>query len=222
MERIEVGQGLLDANAVAAGRLRDRFQSAGTLAVNLLSSPGAGKTALLEKLLPRWRGQRRTAVIEGDLATTLDRDRIAALDVPAVQITTGTLCHLEASLIESALSELPGPLPELLFIENVGNLICPANFDLGETLRIALLSTPEGADKPRKYPILFHGADLVLITKADLLPHLDLTFTDLEDSVRSVNAIAPVLAVSARTGEGMETLFEWIDARQTARGDACQ
>jgi hydrogenase nickel incorporation protein HypB len=216
MERIEVHQGLLDANAVAAGRLRERFHGAGTLTVNLLSSPGAGKTSLLESLLPRWRGLRRTAVIEGDLATTLDRDRIAALDIPAVQITTGTLCHLEASLIENALQTLPGPLPEILFIENVGNLICPANFDLGESLRIALLSTPEGADKPRKYPILFHGADLVLVTKADLLPHLDLTVADLEDSVRSVNAEAPVLPVSARTGQGIETLFHWIDARTPA------
>jgi len=213
MERIEVHQGLLDANAASAARLRERFQSAGTFAVNLLSSPGAGKTSLLEGLLPRWRGRRRTAVIEGDLATNLDRDRIAALDVPAVQITTGTLCHLEASLIEDALRTLPGPLPEILFIENVGNLICPANFDLGESLRIALLSTPEGADKPRKYPILFHGADLVLVTKSDLLPHLDVTWSDLEDSVRSVNAVAPVMAVSARSGEGMDTVFDWIESR---------
>lgn len=213
MERIEVHQGLLDANAASAARLRERFLCAGTFAVNLLSSPGAGKTSLLEALLPRWRGRRRTAVIEGDLATNLDRDRIAALDVPAVQITTGTLCHLEASLIEDALRTLPGPLPEILFIENVGNLICPANFDLGESLRIALLSTPEGADKPRKYPILFHGADLVLVTKSDLLPHLDVTWSDLEDSVRSVNAVAPVMAVSARSGEGMDTVFDWIESR---------
>lgn len=214
MERIAVETGLLDANDAIAARNRDRLERARTLVVNLLSGPGAGKTALLEALLPRLTPRLRVAVIEGDLATTLDADRIAALGIPAHQITTGTLCHLEADQVERALDALGDVPRDLLFVENVGNLVCPANFDLGERLRVAVLSTPEGDDKPRKYPVLFHGADAVAITKTDLLPHLDVTLDGLVHAVRRVNAHAPIFPVSARTGAGIDALGEWIEARR--------
>lgn len=216
MERIPVRAGLLDANDAVAGRNRDRFAHDRSFVVNLLSGPGAGKTSLLEALIPRLRERLRIGVIEGDLATTLDADRIAALGVPAHQITTGTLCHLEADMVERALTAFDSlPPRDLIFVENVGNLICPANFDLGEDLRIALLSTPEGDDKPRKYPILFHGADAVVVSKTDLLPHLDLSLESLAASVRQVNARAPIFPVSCRTGEGIDTLLAWLEERRT-------
>ena len=212
VERVDVGISLHAANDRAAARLRERFGRSRTTAVNLLSSPGSGKTTLLEAILPRWTRRRTAAVVVGDLATELDRDRLAATGAPAVQIVTGTLCHLEADLVAHALDRLAIPDPDLLVIENVGNLVCPANFDLGEDARIVLLSTTEGADKPHKYPIAFHRADLVVVTKSDLLPHVDVTLAELENAVRAVNATAPVLAVSARSGDGLDALVDWLDA----------
>jgi len=217
VERVPIEVSLHAANDRAADALRRRFQAAGTLVANILSSPGSGKTALLEALLPRWSAHRTAAVVVGDLATELDRDRLAATGTPAVQIVTGTLCHLEAELVDGAIGRLPDTPPDLLLIENVGNLVCPANFDLGEDLRIVLLSTTEGADKPRKYPIAFHRADLVVVTKADLLPHVDIDRQTVVDAVRSVNATAPVLEVSAKTGAGIDDLLAWLEQRLAAK-----
>ena len=213
-ESVEVLKGLLDANDHQAGHNREHFARHNALAVNLMSSPGAGKTALLEATADALRGELRIAVIEGDLETENDAERIRRKGVPAVQISTGSACHLDAHMVHTALHDLDIDEVDIVFIENVGNLVCPASFDLGQHLNVTLLSTPEGHDKPAKYPVMFRTADLVLITKSDLLPVLDdFDPAYAERCLRQLANTAPLFNLSARTGEGMSEWLGWLRAR---------
>ncbi len=210
-ESIEVLKGLLDANDHQAAHNREHFAHHGALAVNLMSSPGAGKTALLEATIEALAGEFRIAVIEGDLETENDAERIRRKGVPAVQISTGSACHLDAHMVHAAMHDLDVDDVDIVFIENVGNLVCPASFDLGQHCNVTLLSTPEGHDKPSKYPVMFRAADLVLITKADLLPVLDDFDPDhAVDCLRQLASDAPVIELSARKGTGMQAWIDWL------------
>jgi len=207
---VAIEQGILAKNDAYAAENRRGFQRRGVFALNLLSSPGAGKTTLLVATLQRLAGWMPAAVIEGDQQTSLDADRIRATGAPAVQINTGKGCHLDAHMIGHAVETLAVPERGLLFIENVGNLVCPAAFDLGEAKRVVLLSVTEGEDKPVKYPDMFASADLVLVNKVDAAPFLGVDLDALRAAVARVNPKAAVLNVSARTGEGMEDWLAWL------------
>ena len=212
-ESVEVLQGLLDANDHQAAHNREHFVRHNALAVNLMSSPGAGKTALLEATADALGDDLRIAVIEGDLETENDAERIRSKGVPAVQISTGSACHLDAHMVHTALHELDIDDVDIVFIENVGNLVCPASFDLGQHLNVTLLSTPEGHDKPAKYPVMFRVADLVLVTKADLLPVLDdFDPAYAENCLRQLASSAPLMKLSSRKGEGMSDWLNWLRA----------
>ena len=219
--RVVLERDLLARNDDQAHRNRHRFATAGVLVLNLVSSPGSGKTTLLvatiERLLGRFDGP--VAVIEGDQQTSLDAQRIRATGVPAVQVNTGAACHLDADMIDRALVHLPmfqgGGRDGVLFIENVGNLVCPAAFDLGEAHKVALLSVTEGEDKPAKYPAMFRAADLVLVNKCDLLPHLDVDVERIEGHVASIAPGARVVRISATTGEGLDAWIDWILAARS-------
>jgi hydrogenase nickel incorporation protein HypB len=212
-EAVSLLRSLLSENDSTARHNRQHFDSRGVLAINLMSSPGAGKTALLERTIEALGGRVRMAVIEGDLATENDARRIRAKGVPAVQITTGSACHLDAHMVHRALHGMPLTGLDILFIENVGNLVCPASFDLGQHLNITLLSVPEGDDKPEKYPVMFRAADLLLLTKCDLLDVLpEFDPARAERSLRTVGSDAPVMRVSSRSGAGIDTWSEWLQA----------
>lgn len=206
---------ILAKNDKLAERNRGWFAGRGVTAVNLMSSPGSGKTTLLERTLRET--QRPVAVLEGDQETPFDAERIRATGAPVVQINTGKGCHLEASMIWHGLEALKPAADSLLFIENVGNLVCPALFDLGETAKVVVFSVTEGEDKPLKYPHMFRVADLVLINKVDLIPHLDFDEARALDAVRQVNPKARILKVSAKSGEGMDAWYQWLDATSPAR-----
>lgn len=210
MHMIPVGTDLMQANEIAAAENREFFRHNGTFVVNLMSAPGAGKTSVLERSILMLRDDYRLGVIEGDLMTTLDADRIAALDVPSYQITTGTVCHLDARMIHNAFHGFDVRSLNLLFIENVGNLVCPAEFNLGEDLKVMVYSTVEGAEKPKKYPLMFHEADAVLLNKMDLLPYSGVSLEELERNVHEVNPGVPIFPVSCRTGEGIEEWVSWL------------
>lgn len=186
------------------------FKENGIHAINLISSPGAGKTSILEKAIPILRAQLQLAVIEGDVMTTLDAERIAALGMKTVQINTRGACHLDAKMIHEALLQLPLSEIDLLFIENVGNLVCPADFDLGEQERIAILSVTEGVDKVEKYPFVFQHADAVLLNKMDLLPYLDFDLSRFDAEIQKLNPIASVYRMSATNGEGVRLWCEHL------------
>ncbi|MGA7538317.1 MAG: hydrogenase nickel incorporation protein HypB [Steroidobacteraceae bacterium] len=224
LESVAVLEGLLSANDRLAAHNREHFDSHRVLAVNLMSSPGAGKTSLLERTIEALSPRRRIAVIEGDLATENDARRIRAKGVPAVQITTGNACHLDARMIHEALHDLALEGLDFLFIENVGNLVCPASFALGEHLDVTLLSVPEGDDKPEKYPVMFRASDLLLITKTDLLPLLpEFEPARAEACLRALASAAPVMRLSCRSGAGIDTWCGWLDRELThhrARLDA--
>lgn len=210
-ESVEVLKGLLDANDHQAQHNREHFDQHRVLAVNLMSSPGAGKTSLLEATIDGLAGDLNIAVIEGDLETENDAKRIREKGVTAIQICTGSACHLDAHMLHTALHELTLNEVDVLFIENVGNLICPASFDLGQHLNVALLSSPEGDDKPAKYPVMFRAADLVLITKSDLLEVLgDFDPEKAGSYIRQLANPAPVLTLSARSGLGIQAWLDWI------------
>jgi hydrogenase nickel incorporation protein HypB len=206
---ISVARDILATNKQAAGAIRQELRSRGILGVNLLSSPGSGKTTLLESLSGRFRDRYRMAVIEGDIETERDAERIRAQGVPAWQITTGGACHLEAKMVGKVLGEVPAAI-DFLFIENVGNLVCPASYDLGEEIRCVLLSSPEGDDKPAKYPQAFLSADCLILTKSDLVPHLPF---DPAKAAAEALAIKPglrIFVVSALRGEGMDALAAYF------------
>lgn len=208
---VAVLRNLLQENDQMAAHNRAHFKADGVRVFNLMSSPGSGKTALLEASVValRQRGLR-VGVIEGDLETENDALRLRRHGVPVVQITTGMACHLDAQMIHQAYAELPGPL-DILFIENVGNLVCPASFDLGQDFHVVLLSVPEGDDKPEKYPVMFRQADKVLLSKIDLLPYFDeFEPARVRDTLGSLAAAGEVLALSVRTGEGLEAWLEWL------------
>jgi hydrogenase nickel incorporation protein HypB len=224
MHRIAVGANILEVNEQIAEENRQIFQEQGVFVVNVMSAPGAGKTSVLEETIRRIRGHCRLGVIEGDLMTTLDTDRIDALGVPAYQITTGTVCHLDARMIHNALHGFSIDGLELLFIENVGNLVCPAEFNLGEELKVMVYSTVEGAEKPKKYPVMFHEAKAVLLNKIDLLPYSGVALEELEGNVLDVSPEAEIFPMSCRTGEGIDGWVSWLlrrmeKAKQT-RADA--
>jgi len=214
---LTVERDLLARNNAVAEENRRRFQRAKTLTLNLVSSPGSGKTALLVETLRRIGQKYPVAVIEGDQETSADADRIRATGAPAIQINTGKGCHLDADLVRGALTRLGAPPNGVLFIENVGNLVCPAGFDLGEAQKVVIVSVTEGEDKPLKYSGMFAAAGLMVVTKTDLLPHLDFDVEALIDNARRVHPGIAVLKVSARTGDGMERWLQWLDAARTLR-----
>jgi len=206
---VEVMTSLLHENDHAAAHNREHFNRHGVLAINLMSSPGSGKTSLLEATIDALGDKFSIGVIEGDLETENDAKRIRAKGVPAIQITTGSACHLDAHMVHDALHSLDLDGLDILFIENVGNLVCPASFDLGHHLNVTLLSTTEGDDKPAKYPVIFRGADIVLLTKADLLEVLDdFDVGSATNAVRALANPAPILTVSAKRAD--TTLAPWI------------
>ena len=215
---VSVLKGLLAKNDDQAAHNREHFDRRGILAVNLMSSPGSGKTALLEATLAALKDEFGCAVIEGDLETENDAERIRAQGVQAHQIVTGTACHLDAHLVHDALHHMTLDGVDLLFIENVGNLVCPASFDLGQHLNVTLLSVTEGDDKPAKYPVMFRAADAMLLTKTDLLAVLDDFDPDkAEAHLRQLANPAPVLRLSARKGMGMDAWLAWLRAELAAQ-----
>ena len=210
-------ENVLDANDTLARANRDMFDRAETYTINMMSSPGAGKTALLERTLERLRNQLRLGVLEGDVQTTLDADRLARFHIPLVQVNTdpgfGGECHLDANMVRSGLGELPLEDIDILIIENVGNLVCPAEFRVGEDVRVMVYSVTEGEEKPLKYPLMFRSADLVLVNKVDLLEHLDF---DLEQFLGNLDAVNPgirSILTSARTGQGVDEWCDWLGQR---------
>jgi len=207
---VEVRKNVLKHNDEVARALRQRFADAGVFVVSLVSSPGTGKTRLLENLLGAIGERHRVAALVGDLATENDAVRLARSGAPVKQIVTGTVCHLDASMVERALEGWDLAALDFLFVENVGNLVCPSSYDLGENLRLVLLSVTEGEDKPLKYPVMFRSVDVVLLNKIDLIPHLDADVEHYVAHVREVNPRATILPVSARTGDGMAAWFAWL------------
>jgi hydrogenase nickel incorporation protein HypB len=215
--RVQVERDLLARNDAYAAANRLGFEQRGTLVLNLVSSPGSGKTTLLVRTLEALRGQPGIGVIEGDQQTTLDADRIRATGAPAVQINTGKGCHLDAHQVAHALDALPPLAGGVLFIENVGNLVCPASFDLGEAAKVVVLSCTEGADKPLKYPDMFRAARLMLVTKADLLPYVPFSVDEAIAHARRINPELEVLVLSTSSGTGFDAWLAWIEHERAVR-----
>lgn len=211
---IDINQSVIKANEDAALRNKKHFDEKGIFAVNLISSPGSGKTTLLEKTADALKNELNLGVLEGDIETELDAERIRKKGVPAVQLTTGGACHLESSLIHKGFHSLEHQLNnkklDILFIENVGNLVCPSFFELGEHLRVVLVSVPEGPDKPLKYPKAFRTSHVFIITKSDLVPHFDFDMEKVRKDALSINPLLKVFVLSAKTGEGLEGWFEFL------------
>ena len=207
---IKVLQNILSANDAIARKNQERLDKHGILAINVMSSPGAGKTSLILQTIKKLKGKNRIAVIEGDVASRVDADKVHQHGVPVIQINTDGGCHLDANMTENALDNLPLEKVDLLLIENVGNLICPAEFALGEHKKVMLLSMPEGDDKPHKYPLMFTEADVVLVNKIDLLPYLDFNTADFNQAVTGLNPEVKILPISCKTGEGLEAWFAWL------------
>jgi hydrogenase nickel incorporation protein HypB len=203
---------VLAKNDGLAASNREWLQRRSITALNLMSSPGSGKTTLLVRTLSDLAGERSAAVIEGDQETSLDANRISATGIPVVQINTGAGCHLDAEMMRLAIDQLNPPDRSLLFVENVGNLVCPALFDLGETAKVVVISVTEGADKPLKYPQMFADADLLIVNKSDLLPYVDFDVSACVRYARQLNPQLPVIVVSATTGAGLEQWYEWLRA----------
>jgi hydrogenase nickel incorporation protein HypB len=209
-----LGINLLHVNQDGADHNRAHFDGWGITCLNLMSSPGSGKTALLERSLPILRNEFKIAIIEGDMTTELDADRLRQHGVPVIAINTGRSCHLDSKMVAGGLHRLehdynPADF-DLVLVENVGNLVCPAEFEVGEHAKVALLSVTEGEDKPLKYPVMFQAADCLLITKIDLVPYLDVDVDRIIANVRQMNARATIIPVSAKTGEGMEAWHSWV------------
>lgn len=210
-ESIPVVERLLTANEQVAADNRAIFSEQDVKVVNIMASPGAGKTTLLMATIDTMENCH-IGVIEGDVASQVDADKIATTGAPVVQINTGGGCHLDAPMIRRAMPELSLEGLELIFVENVGNLICPVSFDLGQSANVCLISVPEGHDKPYKYPGIFEAVDVVVVTKMDLLPYLDFDLDIFRDLVRGLNPTAPVISLSAKTGEGMDAWVAWLEA----------
>lgn len=208
LKTVEVITKVLDKNDRQAESNREHFKEHNILAINLMSSPGAGKTSLLEKTIEILKDSIRIGVIEGDLETSKDAERIKAKGAPAYQITTGQACHLDAFMVHKGIHNLPLDELDVVFIENVGNLVCPASYDVGANINIVLLSVPEGDDKPEKYPVIFNKADAVIITKIDLLPYLEFDVEHVKSQIKKLNPKADILLISTKTSEGIDT---WID-----------
>jgi hydrogenase nickel incorporation protein HypB len=215
---VEIQESILAGNDRAAAHNREHFAAAGVLAINLMGSPGSGKTALLEAM-SRARGPEASiGAVSGDLATTRDADRLEAAGIPALSITTGSACHLDAELVHKALHDLAWRELDVLFIENVGNLVCPAVYDLGQAVNVVALAVTEGEDKPLKYPVMFRKADLVVLTKCDLLPHLDVDVAAIEDALARTMPSAQMIQVSAKSGEGIDEWVAWLEEQRAELG----
>lgn len=215
---VDLQEKILSVNDRQAAHNREHFAERGILALNLMGSPGSGKTAVLEATARNFAGRLRCGAIAGDLETERDAERLRRAGIPARAITTGSACHLDAGMVHHALHHGPDDT-DILFVENVGNLVCPAVYDLGQAYNVVALAVTEGEDKPLKYPVMFRRADLVLITKTDLLPHLDVTLGDIQDALSRVMPVPLAFPVSARTGAGLDRWFEWLTARAAeARG----
>ena len=217
---VEVRKNVLKKNDETARALRTRFSDAGVLVVSLVSSPGAGKTTLLEQTLTRLGEQFRVAAVVGDLATDNDAERLARSGAPVRQITTGTLCHLEAAMVEDAVSAWTLAELDFLFVENVGNLVCPSSYDLGEHLRVVLLSVTEGEDKPLKYPTIFNSADVAVVTKTDLAVACEFDRQAVSKSIQAVRPGMRVFEVSAKTRDGMTEWLQFLQSSKLARSAA--
>jgi hydrogenase nickel incorporation protein HypB len=213
---VHVHEHLLADNDMRAAHLREHFEEADVLAINLMGSPGSGKTAVLEATARR-AGALRIGAVSGDLATDRDAQRLRAAGIIAAPITTGSACHLDAQLVHIALHELRWQDLDVFVIENVGNLVCPAIYDLGQAANVVALSVTEGEDKPLKYPVMFQRADLVLLTKMDLVPHLDVDLGAIHDNLARVMPEPRVIAMSAKTGEGIEQWLAWLAEQRRAR-----
>lgn len=217
---VKVMKDILGQNDAIAAALREKLAEQRVFVLNLLGSPGSGKTTLLEKTIAALNKKLRLAVIEGDLFTSKDADRIARHDVPVIQINTSGGCHLDAPMIEKALKELNTDALDLLIIENVGNLVCPAEFALGEDMKAVVLSVTEGNDKPLKYPLIFKESALTLLNKIDLVPYTDFNVAAATEDITTIHPGAAVLPVSARTGEGLAAWIDWLLARVREKREA--
>jgi hydrogenase nickel incorporation protein HypB len=215
---VEVQEKILSVNDRQAAHNREHFASRGILALNLMGSPGSGKTAVLEATARNFAGRFRCTAIAGDLETERDAERLRAAGIPARAITTGSACHLDAEMVHHALHHAQDDA-DILFVENVGNLVCPAVYDLGQAYNVVALAVTEGEDKPLKYPVMFRRADLVLITKTDLLPYLDISLGAIQDALARVMPVPLAFPVSARSGAGFEQWFEWLAVKATAAAD---
>jgi len=210
---IKVLKNILSANDQIAQRNREMLDSNGIFAVNLMSSPGAGKTSLILQTIRKLKDKVRVGVIEGDVASSIDAETVGKEGVPVIQINTGGTCHLDASMVHNAMNSLPLPNMDMLFIENVGNLICTAGFALGEHLRVVISSIPEGDDKPLKYPPMFHIVHVVLINKVDLLPYVKFDIEAFSKAVKGINKEVDILQMSCTTGQGIDEWVAWLLAR---------
>ena len=214
---VDVHERILAGNDRTAAHNREHFEEHGVLAVNLMGSPGSGKTAVLEATGRALSGKARLGAVSADLATDNDARRLRAAGVPSLSITTGTACHLDAEMLHRALHDFPWRELDVCFIENVGNLVCPAVYDLGQAANVVCLSVTEGEDKPLKYPVMFQKADLVLVTKVDLVPHLEVKLEALDDALARVMPRPRAIRLSARTGAGMDGWLAWLDERLMQR-----
>lgn len=209
---ITVGEDILGANDEKARNNKSKLDKFSILTINIMSSPGAGKTSLILSTIKQFRKKLRIAVIEGDVASSVDAEKVNALGIPVVQINTAGGCHLEAGMVEKALNDLPLKDTDLLFIENVGNLICPNAFALGEDRRVMIASLPEGDDKPYKYPAMFADTDVILLNKIDLQPYLDFNTDNFKKAVTGLNPDVTIFPVSCKTGAGMAVWFDWLES----------
>jgi len=210
---IKIVKNILEANEVIASQSRTLFTEKGIYVLNLMGSPGAGKTTLLEKTIEHLKDKNHIAVIEGDIATSRDAERIAHHAIPAVQINTGGACHLDGNMVRGALKEFNLNQIDLLIVENVGNLVCPAEFNIGENDKAMIISVTEGDDKPKKYPLMFQVSTVLLLNKIDLLPYLDFDMDRFQGDALKVNPKLKIMAISCTTGEGLDTWFKWIEER---------
>ena len=217
---LTVERSVLEANDRMAAENREMFDQAGLLVINLMSSPGAGKTSLLEKTIDALKGAIRMGVIEGDIQSARDAERVARRGVQAVQINTDGACHLDAPMIRQASSAFDLKQLDLLVVENVGNLVCPAEFNVGEDMKIMLLSTTEGDDKPMKYPLMFQLSKVLLINKIDLLPYIDCSVEKIRTEARQLNPDIIIFEVSCRTGQGLDAWFDWLREQAARRSRA--
>ncbi len=216
--QIKVIKNILQANEVIASENRRLFREKGIYVVNLMGSPGAGKTTLLERTLEHLKDKKRIGVIEGDIATSTDAAKIADHAVPVVQINTGGACHLDGNMVRGGIEELDLDQIDILIVENVGNLVCPAEFTIGENDKVMMISVPEGEDKPQKYPLMFQVSSALLLNKIDLLPYLDFDIEGFRRDALKVNPKLQIMAISCKTGEGLDNWFRWIEERAGRRG----
>ena len=215
---LTIKEDILGANKENAKKNRELVDKHSILLLNIMSSPGAGKTSLILQTINRFKGKKRIAVIEGDIASTIDADKIGRLSIPVVQINTAGACHLDANMVRNGLENLNLEQTDLVFIENVGNLVCPAEFAVGEHKKVMLLSVPEGDDKPYKYPLMFTESDVVLVNKIDVLAYFDFSINSFLKAVEGLNPSAKIFQVSTKTGEGLEAWFSWLENELKKRG----